>query len=266
MSDAGTIHTSGGLLTPGILAEVYEPRGRHEFSAGSFRGLDGSVVDDLDEWLEQGFRQFCDRYEDLAGSLVTMDRSALRDKWVLPLLRYLGWEPAYQASHVRPSPIDDRTFPISHLGWNDPNAPPIHIEPTFQREQGLDARPAPRRNAPHDDLQQFLNLAPQVWGMVTDGIELRLVRDFHHSTAKGYVAIDLQALFTSRNFNDFVGLARLAHVSRFLPSDPDDPTSDPPLETLYRRSRAAGASSFGPWTKCCATKLVGQQRGVSTPP
>ncbi len=242
MSDAGTIHVSGGLLTPGVLAGVYDPTGRHEFSAGAFRGIDGTSITAFDEWIEQGFRQFCDRYENLAADLPSMDRPTLRSRWVLPLLQYLGWEPVYQQAHLRPSTIDNRTFPISHLGWDDPAAPPIHIEPTSGREQGLDARPAPRKSSPHDDLQQFLNLAPQMWGMVTDGIELRLVRNFHHSTTKGYVAIDLQALFASRNFSDFTAMVRLAHVSRFLPSSAQDSESDPPLESLYARSRAAGVS------------------------
>lgn len=242
MSDAATIHASGGLLTPGILAEVFEPRGRHEFVPGSFRTLEGEPIDDFEVWLEQGFRFFCDRYDDLADELATLDRSALRDRWALPLLRFLGWEPVFQASHLRPSSIDERTFPISHLGWDDPLAPPLHIEPTLDREQGLDARPAPRRNAPHDDLQQFLNLAPQVWGIVTNGRELRVVRDFHHSTAKGFVAIDLEALFASRSFVDFRGLVRLAHVSRFMPADRDDVQSTLPLESLYDRARAAGVS------------------------
>ena len=239
MSDTSAIHVSGGLITPGIVAELHEPRGRLEFSAGSFEGLDGAPVDGFDEWLEGGFRHFCDRHDSLADQLEDMDRSTLRDRWMLPLLRFLGWSPVFQQAHLRPSEIDDRTFPISHLGWDDPAAAPIHIEPTAGREQGLDARPAPRKNSPHDDLQQFLNLAPQLWGIATDGLELRLVRDFHHSTAKGYVAVDLDLLFRSRSFGDFRGLVRLAHVSRFLPVSPD---SDLPLESLYGRSRAAGVA------------------------
>lgn len=242
MSGPASIYASGGLLTPGIIAELYAPQGRQEFSAGSFRGLDGEPVDDFELWIEDGFRQFCERHDSLADELGAMDRTALREKWALPLLRYLGWNPAFQQAHLRPIEIDDRTFPISHLGWDDLQAPPIHIEPTGQRDQGMDARPASRKNSPHDDLQQYLNLAPQVWGIVTNGVELRVVRDFHHSTAKGYVAVDLDALFRSRSIDDFRGLVRLAHVSRFLPGDPDNPDSDPPLESLYHRARAAGIS------------------------
>ena len=257
MSDTGTIHVSGGLVTPGIVAELHEPRGRLEFAAGSFLNLDGESVVDFDDWLEQGFRHFCDRHDSLADQLAEMDRSALRERWALPLLHYLGWSPAFQRARLRPSAIDDRTFPISHLGWNDAHAPPIHIEPTSRREQGLDARPAPRKNSPHDDLQQFLNLAPQLWGIVTDGHELRIVRDFHHSTAKGYIAVDLYMVFRSRSFSDFRGLVRLAHVSRFLPAGNDGVV---PLESLYDRSRAAGVTvgkALHPQVRRCIEVLAG---------
>jgi hypothetical protein len=68
------------------------------------------------------------------------------------------------------------------------------------------------------------------------------MRHFHHSTAKGFVGVDLADLFEGRRFEDFRALYRLAHVSRFLPADRDDPASLTPLETLYARSRAAGIS------------------------
>ena len=257
MSDTGAIHVSGGLVTPGIVAELSEPRGRLEFAAGSFKGLDGTGVGDFDDWLEQGFRQFCDRHDSLAAQLPDMDRSTLRERWALPLLRFLGWSPVFQKARLKPSEIDDRTFPVSHLGWDDAAAPPVHIESTAQREQGLDARPAPRKNSPHDDLQQFLNLAPQLWGIVTDGRELRVVRDFHHSTAKGYIAVDLDMAFRSRSFTDFRGLVRLAHISRFLPTGPD---SVLPLESVYDRARAAGVTvgkALHPQVRQCIGVLAG---------
>lgn len=231
---------SGGLLTPGILAEMRAAPAKGEFAPGSFRRLNGNSVREVDTTIEAGFAQLCDRFDGLRVELARMDRSALRDRWVLPLLRFLDWEPRYQAAHLRPSPLDAATFAVSHLGWDHPSAPPVHIEPTG--EAGLDARPAPRRLSPHDLVQRFLNLADQQWGIVTDGRELRVLRDFHHSTAKGFVGVDLADLFQGRRFEDFRALYRLAHVSRFLPADPDDDRSPPPLESLYARSRAAGIS------------------------
>ena len=241
MSDHATVYVSGGLLTPGILSEVVTGKARGEFASGSFRRLDGTPVDDLDAALESGFTQLCALYDEIADDLPTLDRSTLRERWVLPLLTALDWKPYYQRQHLRPSTIDDATFSISHRGWDDPSAPPVHIEPSHDEELRLDARPAPRVRSPHDELQQYLNLADELWGIVTDGRELRLLRDFHHTTTKGFVGIDLEALFTERDFQGWQALYRLAHVSRFQPTDPDDVASTP-LEQLYQRSRAAGIS------------------------
>jgi len=241
MSDHATVYVSGGLLTPGILSEVVTGKARGEFASGSFRRLDGTPVDDLDAALESGFTQLCALYDEIADDLPTLDRSTLRERWVLPLLTALDWKPHYQRQHLRPSTIDDATFSISHRGWDDPSAPPVHIEPSHDEELRLDARPAPRLRSPHDELQQYLNLADELWGIVTDGRELRLLRDFHHTTTKGFVGIDLEALFTERDFQGWQALYRLAHVSRFQPTDPDDAASTP-LEQLYQRSRAAGIS------------------------
>jgi hypothetical protein len=241
-TDASTVYTSGGLFTPGILAELSAGPAKGEFAPGSFRRLDGTLVEDLDRTIEAGFGQLCDRYDAIRENLATMDRSALRDRWALPLLRFLDWDPHYQAAHLKPSAVEDTTFAVSHLGWDDPTAPPVHVEPTGDAALGLDARPAPRALSPHDLVQRYLNLAPQQWGVVTDGREIRILRDFHHTTAKGFVAVDLVALFESRRFEDFRALYRLAHVSRFLPMDPGDNESAIPLEALYARSRAAGVS------------------------
>lgn len=241
MSDHATVYVSGGLLTPGVLLEVTAGPARNEFAPGSFRRLDGEPVDELDAELEAGFSQLCAIYDSLADDLPGMERSALRERWVLPLLTALGWQPVYQRQHLRPSTLDDATFGISHRGWDAPTAPPIHIEPSHDENLRLDARPAPRTRSPHDELQQYLNLADELWGMVTDGRELRLLRDFHHTTTKGFIAVDLDALFTERDFEGWQALYRFAHVSRFLAAEPEDPSSQP-LESLYQRARAAGIS------------------------
>ena len=241
MSDHGTVYVSGGLLTPGILNEAVAGKARNEFAPGAFQRPDGTPVEDLDATLESGFSQLCALYDLLADELPTLQRSELRERWVLPLLSVLDWQPTYQRQHLRPSEIDDATFPISHRGWNDPSAPPVHIEPSHDEALRLDARPAPRTRSPHDEVQQYLNLADERWGLVTDGRELRLLRDFHHTTTKGFIAVDLEALFTERDFDGWQALYRLAHVSRFLPTEPNDPASTP-LEQLYQRARAAGVS------------------------
>jgi hypothetical protein len=67
-------------------------------------------------------------------------------------------------------------------------------------------------------VQRYLNLCHEsLWGFVTDGLRLRLLRDYHHTYTRGYVEFDLQAIFSGRDFAAFRALYRLGHASRFLP-------------------------------------------------
>lgn len=242
MTDHATVYASGSLLTPGVLQELVTGAARGEFAPGTFRTTAGDQVESLNDTLEAGFDLLCGLYDRIRDDLPSMDITALREKWVLPLLSLLDWAPKYQKANLKPHPLDDATFAISHLGWDDSSAPPVHVEATGDAELGLDARPQPRKPSPHDLVQNFLNLAEQDWGIVTDGKEFRILRDYHSSSAKGFVAVDLEGLFESRDFGAFQALYRLAHVSRFLPMDQEDSESRTPLQSLYERSQAAGIS------------------------
>jgi type I restriction-modification system DNA methylase subunit len=90
--------------------------------------------------------------------------------------------------------------------------------------------------APHDALQAYLNVQPDRWGLVTNGLYLRILRDYHHTYTKGYIEFDLEAIFLTRSFSDFQALYRLAHASRFIPSD----TGELYLEEYFKHSRAVG--------------------------
>lgn len=97
---------------------------------------------------------------------------------------------------------------------------------------------------------------------MTDGVRLRLLRDFFHTYTRGYIEFDLENIFESRNFADFRALYRLCHASRFVPRSEDEPSRavaeaiqraeadesegdkaeavSTPLEMLYETSRATG--------------------------
>ena len=101
-------------------------------------------------------------------------------------------------------------------------------------------------------MQAYLNGAPSAWGVVTDGIHLRILRDFHHTRTKGYVQFDLAAILTADALDDFRAMYRLCHASRFQ-AQPDPDTGDPAteehphanclLEGLHQKSLTAGVSA-----------------------
>ena len=47
--------------------------------------------------------------------------------------------------------------------------------------------------SPHDEMQAYLNVTKGLkWGIVTNGILLRILREYFHTTTKGYVEFDLR--------------------------------------------------------------------------
>ena len=160
----------------------------------------------------------------------------------------------------------DLRFPISHLARPERVEDyeafiPIHTVLPAGGKNGqtsLDTRPEAgsgmKRLAPHDLLQRYLNLAQDaVWGLLTDGLRLRLLRDYHHTYTRGFIEFDLQGIFTTRDSAAFRALYRLCHASRFLPmgaaeaqakaeDEGEEPQEKPltPLEHFYQHSLSTG--------------------------
>jgi len=124
-------------------------------------------------------------------------------------------------------------YGISHLGWEGDGAPPIVLAPG-----DLDAKRDGNRGT-HDELQALLNDSKAYrWGIAANPRRMRVLRDFHHRRTRGYVEFDLNAIFESKTYSDFLCLFRLCHASRFPPRDGEKEL----LEQLYERSLDAGVA------------------------
>ncbi|MGZ4651227.1 MAG: Eco57I restriction-modification methylase domain-containing protein, partial [Kineosporiaceae bacterium] len=139
-----------------------------------------------------------------------------RDKWLHVLFAELG----YGRLPAVPSPgvvLGDEVLPVSHV-WE---AVPVHM---VGARVGLDTRPATRtgrRSSPHALVQDYLNRTDTaLWGFVTNGLVLRVLRDSTSLVRSAYVEFDLQAMFDGEAFADFVLLFLLCHVSRVEAADP----------------------------------------------
>jgi hypothetical protein len=81
------------------------------------------------------------------------------------------------------------------------------------------------------------------WGLLTNGLRLRLLRDYHHTSQRGYVEFDLEGIFETRDFAAFRALYRMCHVSRFQVSGANSDAETQrgtPLELFYQHSQATG--------------------------
>ena len=160
--------------------------------------------------------------------------SVTRDRWMIPLMSALGYELDYTS---RAREADGRTYPISHRANAAEGAPPVHIAGC---RQSLDRRPTAGalRMAPHSMLQEYLNRSEALWGIVTNGYELRLLRDSLLLRRLAYVQFDLRQMMEGEQFADFGLLYRLLHRSRLPRTEAD--AADCWLETYYRHTVEQG--------------------------
>lgn len=136
--------------------------------------------------------------------------SLTRERWLQVLFQELGYGRLLSAKAIT---IDNRTYPIAYLWQNTP----IHL---VGSRISLDTRTAgvagASRTSPHSLVQEFLNHSDkQLWGIVSNGLSLRILRDNLSITRQSYVEFDLEAIMEGQVYSDFALLWLLCHQSRF---------------------------------------------------
>jgi type I restriction-modification system DNA methylase subunit len=221
-----TVHTIGGLLPADMLVRISEGK-----------DVDGSKPADYDIFGSRSVRDEAERHWDYLKSIW----KELRDKlpvapeaetpadptglairqWLEPLFAELsfGRLTALGASGIEANG-DGKTFAISHL-WTHV---PIHLAAWNTR---LDSRPGgPGTVPPQSLVQECLNRTEaHLWAVLTNGRQLRLLRDSSALATAAYVEFDLEAIFDGELFSEFVLLYRLLHASRFAVDDGAPPSS-----------------------------------------
>ena len=133
-----------------------------------------------------------------------------RDQWALPFLALLGYQARYNS---RAFEVDGQTFAVSHRAGEAEDTPPIHIVGARQELGRVPPSGRPRL-APHSLVQEYLNRTEHVWGIVTNGLTLRLLRDSSLVRRQAYVEFDLQAILRGTT---------LPRFRRALPPAPSQP-------------------------------------------
>ena len=220
-----SIRIEGAILSPDILAQVEELPGQRpsdfELDAGT------NVKDEIARaWADAQdyWRIFQRKLETVKPS--SNATTETRNLWLVPLLSLLRYDLEYQP---RGTELNGQIYAISHHVTNRANTS-VQIVGT-RDPAGLDKKPtnATRRMSAHALVQEFLNLHDQLYGLVTDGHVLRLLRDSSRLVKQSYLEFDLDRIFTDGLFADFAVLYRLLHATR-LPL-----TNDTAAESLIER-------------------------------
>ncbi len=208
------IRIVGGLLGSKVLQDVrrYQLAGQSSEDYGIEPGL--TFNDEIGRywriararWKE--YQSQCQR-EDISSHKLA------REEWLLPLLsRVLG----YRVEPSTRKTIGEREFPLTHTAA-DGAIPLVLCGADFDLDKGdvLFGQEG-RKRSPMGLVQEYLNAENAcLWGIVSNGITLRLLRDNPAMTRPAYIEIDFARLFDEDNYADFATLWLLLHASRLAP-------------------------------------------------
>ncbi len=235
MASFPSVRVEGGLLGPDLLDELVAgdlPGQRPaDFGLDGRRNLTAELAaafaDARAYWRAFGHRLERLQVDDLATT-------PTRDAWVVPLLGLLGYE---LQLNRRAHEVDGLTFAISHRAGEADESPPVHIVGARQELGRLPPSGRPRL-APHSLVQEYLNRTEQVWGLVTNGLVLRLLRNSSFVRRQAYVEFDLRQMLEEQRFADFAVLYRVLHRTRLWRGA--DGADECLLDRYYAHSREQG--------------------------
>ncbi|MGC9985316.1 MAG: helicase-related protein, partial [Polyangia bacterium] len=157
-----------------------------------------------------------DRYGQNRGIVRVLTRLT-RDKWLLPLFKELDYG-LLAAAH--PYVFDEKAYPASHEHYSTL----IHL---VGFRQDLDKRAATTSDgpkmSPHGLVQELLNRSKgNLWAFVSNGLQLRILRDSAALTRQSFVEFDLESMLRDEVYPDFVLFWMLCHASRVRAERPEE--------------------------------------------
>jgi hypothetical protein len=232
-----SIRVEGAILSPDILDRLDDLAGQRSADFG----LEGTakVKDEIARaWADAQdyWRIFQRKLESVrADSPATTET---RQQWVLPLLGLLGYQLDFQPKSAE---ANGKLYPLSHRVANR-GGTVVHVT-GYRDPAGLDRKAEQRsgalRMSAHAMVQEYLNLADELYGLVTNGRVLRLLRDSSRLIKLTYLEFDLDRIFSDGLFADFAVLYRLLHATR-LPANREE-AAQSWIERYHQDSLDAGS-------------------------
>jgi hypothetical protein len=229
-----TVNLEGGFFPADLLDRIAAgDADLPGLRAGDF-GLDSRrLTDELQdaysyaqtEW--NAFQRRVQRAKETGQSLTTVTREG----WINPLLERLDYVRRGYVLVRQPAAVEagNERFLISHRAGEDSTAPPVHIV-GFDDE--LDRRGEHRRS-PHASVQEYLNRSDSLWGIVTNGRTIRLLRRNERLAKSAYLEFDIAGMMESNVYSEFALLYLVLHRTRLPKTGGDAP--DCILEQWYQR-------------------------------
>ena len=215
-----TVKTEGAILPADLLQRI------HEGAVDGLRPQDYHLApsERLSDAISRSWGRLRGVWQGFADSRRTLDdadrgTSLTRERWLLILFDELGYSRLpfrgrlpVAGPRAAAEAAGDSYYPISHAY----EGVPIHLVSFRQPLDRADNERAEGfRRSPHSLLQEFLNRSDDaLWGLVSNGLRLRLLRDNASLTRAAFLEFDLEAMMTGELFADFSLLWLVAHQSR----------------------------------------------------
>jgi uncharacterized protein (DUF433 family) len=213
------INIQGNLISEEILSGI-EKGGAEGQSANDF-GFDlrtniRSEIEYAWSRIKLDWKHFNEKTNNLPGN--DPYGTTLARKWMERFFSSIGFELDRPGSSL----VGDngQLYTISHTAENLDNLP-IHIVGFISQNNSdkntLDIKSSggTSRLSPHATVQEYLNVTEHLYGIATNGLFLRLIRDSGRLVKLTYLEFDLKRMLEEDKYSEFTLLYRLIHASRF---------------------------------------------------
>lgn len=208
-----TVRTEGAILPPDIVQRVAD--GDKDLGGLTPDAYHLAGREKINEVIERSWTRLLGAWAVFRAAKEKLPSNDLgtsltRDRWLLILFQELGY--GRLTAEPRAIEIEGKTYPISHA-WQHA---PIHLVgcrvDLDRRTKGVAGAAT---QSPHSLVQEFLNRSPdRLWGFLSNGLLLRILRDNVSLVRQAHVEFDLQAMMDGEVYSDFVLLWLLCHQSR----------------------------------------------------
>lgn len=207
-----TLKLEGGLFLPDQLEKAAQGRASAQSEAdyGTPKGVK------LKDEYSRAFQIACAQWQHFAAQIgrADVDAAQLTIAFVHELLRDVFGYVALQAASAQQ--VGELRYPVSLMA----GTLPVLVAPHTLGLDEADARFAVqgggnRKKAPFQAMQELLNASePLQWGIVSNGKQLRLLRDAASLTRPSFLEVDLADLLGGQRYAEFANVWRLLHASR----------------------------------------------------
>ncbi|MBL8202642.1 MAG: N-6 DNA methylase [Blastocatellia bacterium] len=237
-----TIRTEGAILPADLLQRINDRDAQIKGLTPEDYHLAGSLK--VNEAINQSYNRMLSAWASFQTALQNLTptdagTTVTREKWLLPLFQELSYGRLPTAKAIE---VEGKPYPISHTWQNTP----IHL---VSAKVDLNTRTAgvagAARVSPHGLVQELLNSSDaHLWGFVSNGLQLRMLRDNVSLTRQAYVEFDLEAMMNGELYADFALLWLLCHESRVNAEEPQAKPSDCWLEKWSKTAQEQGTRAL----------------------